>query len=333
MLPEVDCMAQQHPPRFLKIVEEVKQRVRETNVDEIKARLDRHEKFVLVDVREDHEYDKDHLPGAVHLGKGIIERDIEGKYPDLATPLVLYCGGGFRSALAADNLQRWAIPTYFRWTAELATGARESVSAGVQKSPQVENQGLTKGHRPSPSTECTSAPRRIALWSTSEKYPPFPPMSYIGSFALILALSLSSYSFLAGLLALFGRDAGSMRLGETARRAGIAAFGAVLLAAVVLVTTAFRDDFSISYIIHHSNRDLPAAYKFAVLWSDRRILLFWSLLLGGYGFVLRLRYKTNGYSLTLRSDRGSAGFLPDALNFAAHPFGIVEGALRRTAMD
>jgi rhodanese-related sulfurtransferase len=99
-------MAGQHPPRFLKIVDEAKTRVRETNVDEVRARMDRHDKFVLVDVREDNEYDKDHLPGAVHLGKGIIERDIEGKYPDLATPLVLYCGGGFRSALAADNLQK-----------------------------------------------------------------------------------------------------------------------------------------------------------------------------------------------------------------------------------
>jgi rhodanese-related sulfurtransferase len=96
----------QHPPRFLKIVEDAKQRVRETNVDEVKARLDRGEKFVLVDVREDREFDADHLPGAVHLGKGIIERDIEGKYPDLQTELVLYCGGGFRSALAADNLQK-----------------------------------------------------------------------------------------------------------------------------------------------------------------------------------------------------------------------------------
>jgi rhodanese-related sulfurtransferase len=99
-------MAQQHPPRFLKIVEDAKQRVREINVDEVKARLDRGEKFVLVDVREDREFDADHLPGAIHLGKGIIERDVEGKYPDLATPLVLYCGGGFRSALAADNLQK-----------------------------------------------------------------------------------------------------------------------------------------------------------------------------------------------------------------------------------
>jgi rhodanese-related sulfurtransferase len=103
-------MDHQHPPRFLKIVEDAKQRVRETNVDEVKARLDRRvadkDKFVLVDVREDREFDADHLPGAVHLGRGIIERDIEAKYPDLATELVLYCGGGFRSALAADNLQK-----------------------------------------------------------------------------------------------------------------------------------------------------------------------------------------------------------------------------------
>jgi rhodanese-related sulfurtransferase len=99
-------MAHQHPPRFLKIVEDAKRRVRETSVDAIKARLDRGEKFVLVDVREDREFYADHLPGAVHLGKGVIERDIEGAYPDLQTELVLYCGGGFRSALAADNLQK-----------------------------------------------------------------------------------------------------------------------------------------------------------------------------------------------------------------------------------
>jgi rhodanese-related sulfurtransferase len=99
-------MAHQHPPRFLKIVDDAKQRVRETTVDAVKKRLDRGEKFVLVDVREDREFAADHLPGAVHLGKGVIERDIEGAYPDLQTELVLYCGGGFRSALAADNLQK-----------------------------------------------------------------------------------------------------------------------------------------------------------------------------------------------------------------------------------
>jgi len=103
-------MAHNHPPRFLKIVDDARSRVRETTVDEVKARLDRSlagkDKFVLVDVREDREFDADHIPGAVHLGKGVIERDIEAKYPALDTPLVLYCGGGFRSALAADNLQK-----------------------------------------------------------------------------------------------------------------------------------------------------------------------------------------------------------------------------------
>ena len=75
-------------------------------MDEVKAKLDRGEKFQLVDVREESEFAKDHLPNAIHLGKGIIERDIEERVPDTAAPLVLYCGGGYRSALAADNLQR-----------------------------------------------------------------------------------------------------------------------------------------------------------------------------------------------------------------------------------
>ena len=99
-------MAHQHPPRFLKIVDDAKTRVRETNVDAVKARMDRGETFVLVDVREESEFAKDHLPGAIHLGKGIIERDIEARVPELNTEMVLYCGGGFRSALAADNLQK-----------------------------------------------------------------------------------------------------------------------------------------------------------------------------------------------------------------------------------
>src|SRR5216117_1114840 len=99
-------MAQQHSPRFLKIVEDAKKRVRETTVDKVKAMLDRGDKVNLIDVREESEYAKDHLPGAVHLGKGVIERDIEEHVPDLTTPMVLYCGGGYRSALAADNLQK-----------------------------------------------------------------------------------------------------------------------------------------------------------------------------------------------------------------------------------
>ena len=96
----------QHSPRFLKIVDDARGRIQETNVDELKRKLDAGEKFVLVDVREESEFAKDHLPGAIHLGKGVIERDVEARIPDLNTPLVLYCGGGFRSALAADNLQK-----------------------------------------------------------------------------------------------------------------------------------------------------------------------------------------------------------------------------------
>jgi len=95
-----------HPPRFLKIVDDARTRVRETNVDAIKKRIGGGEKFLLVDVREESEFAKDHLPGAMHLGKGIIERDIEARVPELDREIVLYCGGGFRSALAADNLQK-----------------------------------------------------------------------------------------------------------------------------------------------------------------------------------------------------------------------------------
>jgi len=99
-------VAHQHPPRFLKIVDDAKTRVRETNVDAVKARIDRGDKFLLVDVREESEFAKNHLPGAIHLGKGIIERDIEARVPELNSEMILYCGGGFRSALAADNLQK-----------------------------------------------------------------------------------------------------------------------------------------------------------------------------------------------------------------------------------
>jgi rhodanese-related sulfurtransferase len=98
-------MAKQHPPKFLAIVNDAKTRVRECQVQDVKARLDAGEKFHLVDVREESEFAKGRLPGAEHIGKGVIERDIEGKIPDTAAPIVLYCGGGYRSALAADALQ------------------------------------------------------------------------------------------------------------------------------------------------------------------------------------------------------------------------------------
>ena len=95
-----------HSPRFLQLVEDARKRVRETNVDEVKARLDRGEKLLIVDVREESEYARDHLPGAVHLGKGVIERDVEQRIPDRDAEIVLYCGGGFRSLLAGEVLQK-----------------------------------------------------------------------------------------------------------------------------------------------------------------------------------------------------------------------------------
>jgi rhodanese-related sulfurtransferase len=95
-----------HSPAFLRIVDDAKTRIREVTVDDVKRMLDRGEAFELVDTREESEFARGHLPRARHLSKGIIERDIEGAIPDPATPIVLYCGGGFRSALAADNLQK-----------------------------------------------------------------------------------------------------------------------------------------------------------------------------------------------------------------------------------
>jgi rhodanese-related sulfurtransferase len=95
-----------HSPQFLKLVQDAKKRVQETNVTDVKRRMDSGEKFLLIDVREDNEWAKGHLPGAVHLGKGIIERDIEQRVPDTGTKLILYCGGGFRSAIAGENLQK-----------------------------------------------------------------------------------------------------------------------------------------------------------------------------------------------------------------------------------
>jgi rhodanese-related sulfurtransferase len=103
---EYSAMAQQHSPRFLQVVQDAKTRVRELTVEQVKAKLDRGERFHLIDVREESEWARDHLPGAEHLGKGVLERDIERQVPDAGTEIVLYCGGGFRSALAADNLQK-----------------------------------------------------------------------------------------------------------------------------------------------------------------------------------------------------------------------------------
>ena len=96
----------EHSAGFLKLVQDAKSRVKETTVAAVKARLDKGESLRLIDVREDGEWAKGRIRGAVHLGKGVIERDVEKAFPDKGAELVLYCGGGFRSALAADNLQR-----------------------------------------------------------------------------------------------------------------------------------------------------------------------------------------------------------------------------------
>src|ERR1041385_7650694 len=95
-----------HSEGFLKLVNDAKTRIRETDIEGYKGILARGEKHALVDVREDREFDAGHVKGAVHMSKGTIERDVEARYPDKDTTLVLYCGGGFRSALVADNLRK-----------------------------------------------------------------------------------------------------------------------------------------------------------------------------------------------------------------------------------
>lgn len=100
-----DIMAK-HTPGFIKIVDDARSRVRECTIEDVRRRQAAGEKLTLVDVREESEFAKGHIPGAIHLGKGVIERDIEMKIPDQSGELILYCGGGYRSALAADNIQK-----------------------------------------------------------------------------------------------------------------------------------------------------------------------------------------------------------------------------------
>ena len=152
-------------------------------------------------------------------------------------------------------------------------------------------------------------------------------MPLIGSFALLLALALAAYSFIAGALGLYRKDD---RLGETARRAGIASWAAVTIAGIALVMAALGNDFSVAYILHHSNRDLPIAYKFAALWSGQEgSLLFWAWLLSTYALVLRLRYKVDPQLFAYASAIIAAVqvFFFSLINFAANPFGLVSGTI------
>ncbi len=97
-------MAKQHSPGFLKIVADAKTRVTECTVADVAMRIEAGEKLLLIDVREESEYAVGHIPGAIHISKGVMERDVETVIPDPATEVILYCGGGYRSVLAADNL-------------------------------------------------------------------------------------------------------------------------------------------------------------------------------------------------------------------------------------
>jgi cytochrome c-type biogenesis protein CcmF len=152
-------------------------------------------------------------------------------------------------------------------------------------------------------------------------------MPLIGSFTLLLGLALSVYAFIAGLLAIITKDD---HLSETARRAGIAIFVAVTLASAALVYVAFANDFSVAYILHHSNRALPAPYKFAALWSGQEgSLLFWCWLLATYGLVMRLRHKVDSRLVAHASVVISAVqiFFLSLVNFAAHPFALEVGTI------
>jgi cytochrome c-type biogenesis protein CcmF len=161
-------------------------------------------------------------------------------------------------------------------------------------------------------------------------------MPTLGSFALLLALALSGYNLVAGAIALRQLATGARgrvspeRLAETARRAGIGSFIAVTAAAFALVWAAFTNDFSVAYILHHSNRALPTSYKFAALWSGQEgSLLLWAWLLTGYGFLLRLRHKVDvkltAYASTILA--GIQVFFLLLLNFAAPPFSLVSGTI------
>ncbi|MFM8550923.1 MAG: rhodanese-like domain-containing protein [Nitrospiraceae bacterium] len=115
-----------HSPGFLKVVERAKRQIAECSVVEAKARLDRGEPVHFVDVREDHEYAKDHAKGARHLGRGVLERDVEGLIPDKQAAIILYCGGGYRSALAAESLQQMG----YRHVVSMAGGIKAWREAG-----------------------------------------------------------------------------------------------------------------------------------------------------------------------------------------------------------
>jgi cytochrome c-type biogenesis protein CcmF len=152
-------------------------------------------------------------------------------------------------------------------------------------------------------------------------------MPLLGSFCLLFALALAGYCLIAGIAAAMRKDATGFRLAETARRAGMATAVAVTAAALALVWAALNNDFSVAYILHHSNRALPTPYKLAALWSGQEgSLLFWSWLLAGYGFVLRLRHQVDRRLVAMTSTvlAGIQVFFLILVNFVANPFGMMD---------
>ena len=152
-------------------------------------------------------------------------------------------------------------------------------------------------------------------------------MPLLGSFTLLFALALAAYSLVAGTVALVSKNPAANALGESARRAGMGSFFATTLAAFALVWAALNNDFSLAYILHHTNRALPTPYKLAALWSGQEgSLLFWAWLLSGYGFVLRLRHKVDRQLVAHASVilAGIQVFFLMLVNFAGNPFGVMD---------
>jgi len=152
-------------------------------------------------------------------------------------------------------------------------------------------------------------------------------MPLLGSFCLLFALALAAYTLVVGVIAAVRKDETGYRLAETARRAGIVIFIAVTAASLALVWAAMTDDFRLAYILHHSNRALPTAYKVAALWSGQEgSLLFWSWLLASYAFVVRVRHKVDRRLVAMTSTilAGVQVFFLILVNFVANPFGMMD---------
>lgn len=117
-----------HAPKFLHLVEQAKQQIKEISTKQLNVMIDNHDDFYLIDVREDHEWSSGHIPTAIHISKGVIERDIEKTISDIDAPIVVYCSGGFRGALVANSLKKMG----YTQVSSLAQGSQEWIDAGYK---------------------------------------------------------------------------------------------------------------------------------------------------------------------------------------------------------